>query len=65
MRRSETALNFARGINHDLIDFSVLFDEFFGPGGTPGRSGDHASLSARFAATGQPTFVLALTRRRR
>ena len=51
MRRSETVLNLVRGINHDLIDFSALFEEFFGFDGTPGRSGDHASVMARFAAT--------------
>ena len=51
MSRSDTALSFARGINHDLSAFSDLFDGFFGFGGSPGRSGDHASVMARFAAT--------------
>ncbi len=48
MRRSEIATLFAR---HDLSAFSNLFDEFFGSGGTPGRSGEHVSPPARFAGT--------------
>jgi hypothetical protein len=60
MRRSETALNFARGTNHDLTDFSTLFEGFFGFGGNPGRSGDYASLPARFAGTTAPAAITSL-----
>jgi hypothetical protein len=60
MRRSETALNFARGTNHDLTDFSTLFEGFFGFGGSPGRSGDYASLPARFAGTTAPAAITSL-----
>ena len=50
MRRSENAPLFARS-SHDLSAFSNRFDEFFGFGGSPGRSGEHASLPARFSRT--------------
>jgi hypothetical protein len=60
MRRSETALNFASGTNHELANFFTLFEGFFGFGGSPGRSGDHASLHARFAGTTAPAAITSL-----
>ncbi len=53
-------LNFTRGVNHDLIDFSILFDAFFESDGSPGRSGDHASVMARFAATTSTAAITSL-----
>ncbi len=50
MRRSEIATLFARS-SHDLPAFFNLFDEFFDFGGSPGRSGEHSSLPARFSRT--------------